>query len=185
MDTTAQRRFSFDTLAAWALGITVALAAIAFIPSASLPLLYTKISLLAVGAIITLALFILARLTRGNIIVPSSLLLGALWLVPIAYALSTLFSGVNLRSAFFGTELEPDTLGFVILVALLGMLAAVVLRRREHLKLFYLIGAAMFAVVLLAEIVFILLGQSANPALGATTNLIGSFEDLGCYVVQN
>src|SRR6185437_3637741 len=155
MDTTAQRRFTFDTLAAWALGLTIALAAIVFIPSASIPFLYTKVSMLAVGAIITLALFILARLTRGNIIVPSSLLLGALWLVPLAYALSTLFSGTNLRSAFFGTELEPDTLGFVVLAALLGMLAAVVLRRREHIRLFYLLGGAMFAILLIAQLLFI------------------------------
>jgi len=179
MDTTAQRRFTFDTLAAWALGLTIALAAIVFIPSASIPFLYTKVSMLAVGAIITLALFILARLTRGNIIVPSSLLLGALWLVPLAYALSTLFSGTNLRSAFFGTELEPDTLGFVVLAALLGMLAAVVLRRREHIRLFYLLGGAMFAILLIAQLLFIVLGQTMPASVAATSNLAGSFEDFG------
>ncbi len=183
MDTTASsQKLSFDTIAAWALGITLVAAAVAFIPSASIPFLYTKVSLLAVGAIITLALYILARLTRGNIIIPSSILLGALWFVPLAYLLSTLFSGTNLRTAFFGTELEIDTLGFVVLAALLGTLAALVLRRREHLKQFYLISGAMFTIVLIAEVVFVVLGQIMPNTISATANVVGSFEDLGIFV---
>jgi tetratricopeptide (TPR) repeat protein len=176
---TAKRTFTFDTGAAWALGITLALAAIAFIPSTSIPFLYTKASLLAVGAIVTLALFILARLTRGNIIIPSSFLLGALWLVPAAYALSSLFSGAGLKNAFFGTELETDTFGFVLLAALLATLAALVLRRREQLRAFYLTLAATGIIVVLAEIFFLIAGQVAPATYAATTNLIGSFEDLG------
>lgn len=180
MDTTASSRtFSFDVAAVWALGLTLALAAVAFIPAASIPFLYTKVSLLAVGVIITLGLFILARLTRGNIIVPSSLLLGALWIVPLAYALSALFSGNDLRTAFFGTELETDTFGFVLVSALLATLAALVLRRREHLRLFYRTGAVMFAVILIAQLGFIIAGQLMPASVSAAANIVGSFEDLG------
>src|SRR5882757_176080 len=85
------RRFSFDMAAGWALALTVAIAAIFYAQSASVPLGYMKVAILAVGTLIGLVLYILARLTRGNVIVPPLPLLGALWLVPLAYGLSTLF----------------------------------------------------------------------------------------------
>jgi len=180
MDTaSAPRKFSFDAAAAWALALTFGIAAIAFIPGSAIPFVYTKVSILAVGAIVTLALFILARLTRGNIIVPPVLLLGSLWLVPLAYLLSALFSGVGMKAAFFGSAFEADTLGFVVVAALLGSLAALVLRRREQLHLFYMVVAAAFAIVLIGEVIFIVGGQVAPGTFSATSNLIGAFVDLG------
>ncbi len=75
-----------------ALALTAAVSVLAFIPSAVIPFTYSKVSILAIGGLIALVLYILARLTRGNIIVPPAALLGAFWLVPAAYLLSTLFS---------------------------------------------------------------------------------------------
>src|SRR6188472_4115068 len=92
------RRVSFDTLAVWALSLSAAVAALAFIPSATIPFIYSKVSIVAMGGLIALAFYILARLTRGNIIVPPVALLGAFWLVPAAYLLSTLFSGSGIRA---------------------------------------------------------------------------------------
>src|SRR6185369_10368217 len=64
------RRLTFDTASAWAVALTLGLAAVLFIPSANVPLVYAKVSLLALGALVALVLFILGRLTRGSIIVP-------------------------------------------------------------------------------------------------------------------
>src|SRR3989344_2358448 len=121
---TGVRRFTFDQASAWVLAVTVLLGLVAFVPVATIPFIYTKVSLLAMGGIIALALFILARLIRGNIIVPPVTLIGVLWLLPAAYFLSALFSGVGLQQAFFGNQLETDTLGFVVLMASLATLAA-------------------------------------------------------------
>ena len=77
----ASRRLSFDTAAVWALSLTGALAVIAFIPTSSVSFIYTKVFILTLGAIVSLALYILARLSRGNIILPPLLFIGALWLV--------------------------------------------------------------------------------------------------------
>lgn len=176
------RRISFDTATTWALVLTGALAAIAFIPVTTIPFLYTKVSLLAIGALITLALFILARLTRGNIVVPPLPLLGALWLVPLAYGVSTLFSGVNPAMAFFGRELEPDTLGFVILMALLASLTALALRRTQQYRTFFLVLGAAFALVVLLQVVVFIVAKVAPSIVAPTTNLIGSFPDLGMVV---
>ena len=48
-------RFSFDMASIWVLTITIALAGIAFIPSATIPFIYTKVSILALGGLIALA----------------------------------------------------------------------------------------------------------------------------------
>ncbi|MES2994740.1 MAG: tetratricopeptide repeat protein [Patescibacteria group bacterium] len=182
----AARRFSFDKAATLAIVLTVALAAIAMIfpfkPVVIIPFLYTKVSILAIGALIALALFILARLTRGNIVIPPPALLGALWLVPFAYALSTLFSGVSAEAAFFGRELETDTFGFVLLLAALASLTALAFRRGKEYRTFFRVLGVTLGIVLVAEAVFILVGRLAPSLMAPTTNLIGSFPDLGMVV---
>jgi tetratricopeptide (TPR) repeat protein len=178
----ASQGFSFDVAAIWILTIASGLAAIALIPSSTIPFLYTKICLLAIGGLIALIFYILARLTRGNVIVPPMQLVGALWLIPLAYALSTLFSGAGISASFFGTELESDTFGFVLLLALLATLTALVFRRIPHYKIFFSISAIVLAVVLISEVVFLFLGQIIPNTFSASSNLVGSFVDLGMFV---
>jgi tetratricopeptide (TPR) repeat protein len=176
------RRFSFDTLAIWALCLTAAVAAIAFVPAVTIPFFYTKVSLLALGGLVALALYILARLTRGNIIMPPMQLLGALWLLPLAYALSMLFSGAGVRLGTFGTEMEPDTFGFILILAAFATLAALMFRRTNHYRVFYKVAAAVVGISIVAQIVFLTIGKSMPATLSPTANLIGSFTDLGMLV---
>ncbi|MHB8392544.1 MAG: hypothetical protein ACYDBH_23670, partial [Acidobacteriaceae bacterium] len=68
------RRRSFDVFSLWALLATIGVALVVAIPFVSTPIAVTKTFFLAAGALITLALYILARLTRGNIIFPSTVL---------------------------------------------------------------------------------------------------------------
>ncbi|MEK7602089.1 MAG: tetratricopeptide repeat protein [Patescibacteria group bacterium] len=176
------RRFSFDTAAIWTLIASGALSTIAFIPSQAVPFIYTKISILAIGGLIALVFFILARLRRGNVIVPPLPLLGALWLVPLAYALSALFSGVNPQAAFFGTDLESDTLGFVILLSAMATLTALAFRRGPHYRAFFKWGAITLGVVLVAQLGFIVVGKIAPKLVTPTVNLVGTFGDMGMLV---
>lgn len=173
------RRFSFDTAAIWALIAAGGLATIAFIPAQVIPFLYTKISVVALGGLVALVFFILARLRRGNVIVPPLPLLGALWIVPLGYTLSTLFSGMNPQAAFFGTDLETDTLGFVVLVSTIATLTALAFRRGPHYRAFFRASAIVLGVVLVAQVVFLFLGKFAPKLASSTTNLVGSFGDLG------
>src|SRR3989344_3838168 len=101
--TPTPRRRSIETISIWALIITLVVAIFAFVPSAAVPFATTKTFLLAAGALITLALYILARLGRGNVILPPFALIGALWLPALAYALSATFSGALFTNAFWGT----------------------------------------------------------------------------------
>mgnify|MGYP001600633032 CR=1 FL=1 len=171
-------RRSLDTISIWALFAALAVALFIFIPSAMIPFAATKTFVLASGALITLALYILARLSRGNIIFPPSLLVGALWLPPLAYALSAAFSGVSFGNALWGSSLESDTLGFMLVVAILGTLAALILRRTEHYRSFLRAGAYAFCVVVVLEVLALIVGQFAPNAISPSFSIIGSYDDL-------
>ncbi|HEY0979384.1 MAG TPA: hypothetical protein VGE23_00895, partial [Candidatus Paceibacterota bacterium] len=179
---TGKKRVSFDLATNWAVVLTFALGAFAFIPIATIPFLYTKVTLFALGVLATLILYILARLSRGNVILPPLPLLGALWLVPAAYLLSSLFSGAGMSASFFGTELETDTFGFMLLLAMLATLTALAFRRTGSYRLFFTVGAVVTGVVLAAQVLFFLIGRVAPNLLSPTANLIGSFTDLGMYL---
>lgn len=178
----APRRSSLEAWNVYALVITLVASAIIVIPSASFPFAATKSSLLAAGAIITLALYILARLGRGNVVLPPLALVGALWLPALAYALSAVFSGSSFSSAFWGTALETDTFGFMLVVALLGTLASLVLRRPEQYRSALSI-LALGAVALAAiQAIVIIVGQFAPNTISPTYPIIGSFEDLAAVL---
>jgi len=172
------RRRSLDTISIWSLFITIAAAALIVIPSASVAITTTKTFVLAAGAIITLALYILARLSRGNVIFPPSVLIGALWFPVIAYAFSASFSGIPFGNAFWGTALEPDTLGFMLIVAILGTLSALVLRRPEQYSSFLRAGAYVFGIIALLQVVIVIVGQFAPKTISPAYSIVGSFTDL-------
>ncbi len=172
-----QRR-SLDTIGVWALFATIVLAAFIFIPSNNIPFVATKTFLLGAGALVTLALYILARLSRGNVIFPPSLLLPALWLPVLAYALSTAFSGVSFSNAFWGTTLEPDTLGFMLVAAVLGTLAALLLRRVEQYHLFLRASGFVLAALVVVQIVILIVGQIAPNTVSPSFPIVGSYDNL-------
>lgn len=174
-------RRSFETVSIVALIATLVVAVFIFIPFSSVSLITTKTFLLAAGALITLALYILARLSRGNIILPPGILVGALWLPVIAYVLSSLFSGVSFSSALWGSVLEPDTLGFVLIAAFLGTLTAFVLRRPENYRQFLRVGAWVFGIVTAFQALSIIVGQF-SAKINTTFSLIGSFGDLAFFL---
>ena len=171
-------RRSLETISMWALFATLIVSIVAFIPSATIPSSMTKTFLLAAGALITLALYILARLSRGNVILPPFKLVGALWLPVVAYALSAAFSDVPFTHTFWGTALEPDTLGFMLTAAILGTLTALVLRRSEHYGSFLRIGAFVFGIVTLLEACIVIVGQFAPNTISPAFSIVGSFDDL-------
>lgn len=173
------RRRSLDTFSVWTLFATIAAALFVGVLSSSVAVATTKAFMLAAGTIVTLALYILARLSRGNVIFPSTLLFGALWLPVIAYALSAAFSGVSFSNALWGTALEPDTLGFMLTVAILGTLSALVLRRVEQYASFLRAGAYLFGFIALFQALVVVVGQFAPDTVSPAFSIVGSFSDLG------
>jgi len=169
---------SLETISIWALFATLIVGIFVFIPFTAVPLAITKTFLLAAGTLITLALYILARLSRGNIIFPPFILVAALWLPVIAYALSAAFSGVSFTNAFWGSAFEPDTLGFVLFATVLGTLTALILRRPEHYSSFFRTGVVVFGIIAFLEMCIVIVGQFVPNTISPLFSVVGSFTDL-------
>src|SRR3989344_5675047 len=174
----ASRRPSLDTVSIWGLLATLVIAVFMFIPSNSIPFIATKTFVLAAGALVTFALYILARLARGNVILPPTVLVGGLWLPPGAYVRSALFSGMPFEQALWGSALESDTLGFMLVAAGLGTLCAFVVRRPEHYRLLLSSLARVFGVVVILQVLVVVIGQFSPSTVSPTFSILGSFEDL-------
>ena len=104
-------RWSFECAARWSFLATLFLAAVMFVPLVSTPFFSLKVFVLVLGSVITIIFYTLDRLTLGNFVTPPLLLLGAIWLVPIAYGISVLFSSAPISRTIFG-NFQTDTLGY-------------------------------------------------------------------------
>ena len=162
----------------WALTITMVAAVMMVTPTLAIPLGITKTFILAAGAVVTLVLFIIARLSRGTVIFPPLMLVGALWLPAVAYALSAAFSGAPFAQALWGSALEADTLGLMLTVACLGTLTALTLRRAEHYQGFLRASSALFVVLVVLQVLILGVGQVAPGTLSPAFSLLGSYQDL-------
>ncbi len=169
---------SLERFGVWALIATLIAALVIVIPFGSVPFAATKTFVLGAGALITLALYILARLSRGNVILPPMLLVGALWLPVVAYALSMLFSGASGGMALWGSALEPDTVGFMLVAAFLGTLAAFTVRRAEQFRAFLTAAAYAFGAVVVVQALIIIVGQFAPNTVSPALSIVGSSSDL-------
>lgn len=171
-----KRGFSFDGFSAWMLALAVPLAIVFFIPSTTVPLISTKIGILVLAVALTFVAFAIARLSHGSLSLPPLVLLGSFWLVPVAYGLSTLFSGVSFDHALLGVEMEVDTLGFVTLLAVLATLGAFVFREVKEYKRFFTLFVGAISLAFVAQIGIIIASKTMST-LPASTNLVGSFTD--------
>ncbi len=180
--TTVSARRPLDVWTLRFLFASVVLALVAITPTMRLDATVSKTFILAVGTIITLAAYIVTRLSRGTVVVPPLALVGALWLPAVAYVFSSAFSGVPFSSAFWGTALEPDTLGFILSVAVLGTLSALVLRRPEEFRSFVKTAGVVFAGLTFVQIAIILVGQVSPGTVSPAFSLLGSFQDLAQFL---
>lgn len=175
-------RRSLESGTVWALIATIAVTIFAFTPFLSVPLATTKTFLLMAGALVTLVLYILSRLSRGNVALPPFTLVGALWLPVIAYLLSAVFSGTPFASALWGSAFEADTLGFIFAAAGLGTLTAFALRRAEQYKTFLLSSAWIFTGVSVLSVGIVIVGQFAPSTVSPSFTFMGTYQDLAFFL---
>lgn len=180
--TTQSRRYSLESISVWVFFVTLVASVFVFIPNISVPSNTVKTFVLAAGALITLALYVLVRLSRGNIVFPPFALIGASWLPAVAYVLSAAFSGKPFISALWGSMLEADTLGFMLVAAVLGTLAALMLRRSDHYLSFLRAGACAFLALVVLELAVIIVGQFAPNVISPGFSIMGSINDLAFFL---
>lgn len=177
--TSSKKTLSFDTAARIALSATFALALMVITFGPAISFLGTKSLVILLGTLIALALFVVARLSRGNFVVSPTVLTLALWLVPFAYLLSTFFSGTNAGLAFSGLEYEADTFGFVLTLTVYAALLGLALRRDSDHASFFRTAAYAFGAFIGIQALLVLIARIVPSAIAPLSNLAGSFSDAG------
>lgn len=154
-----------------------------FYPDASAPLQFSKVVLTALAVVVVLFSYGVRSVRRGSFSFSTSATLAALYMLPLGYFISSSFS-VSPSLSFFGSQLQTDTFGFMLLGAMLAH--SVVLALEERTAFLNLFAALLFSswIVVLIQIVQVAtggsfpLGSFADPA----ANVIGRWNDLGLFV---
>jgi len=174
---------SGDQAATFFLLATLFLLPIFFIPSISFSFLFSKALVLSILTLVSLVLWLIARLRDGTFIIPSSPMLLALALFAGLFALSSLFSG-DTTFSFFGQSLEVGTTVNLLVVFVLMFLVSVVFRTGEQIVKGYVAFFASFALIALFHILRLVFGPDFL-ALGLFTdtvsNTVGRLNDLGIF----
>ena len=172
----------FDSIAARVLGWMLALLPLFFIPFLGLAPDVVKTYLIVFGILILLCIWIIARMMEGHIAYPKSPTMLAMFLIPVAYFVSALFSPVSAIS-FGGVFLPIDTVFTLSILALVFFGSVLYIKTEENVKSFFKSLSIVFFIISLLEILHLLLGS--HITLGAlyspAANLIGHWNDLGIY----
>ncbi len=172
-----------ERLALWLVGGSLTLLPVFFIPALSTPFQFTKTLFATVAALIAVVLVATARLSAGSISIPRSILLGSIWLLPIAYLLSSAFSS-NIKESLFGQSLDVDTFAFVLLGVLITSLAAFLFRKTDQMFAFYLGILGIFVLLTLFHAARLIGGVeflSFGVLTESTANVLGKWNDLGIF----
>ncbi|MCH7756579.1 tetratricopeptide repeat protein, partial [Patescibacteria group bacterium] len=131
----------------------------------------------------SILLFLVSSLKTGRLTLPFNKILLSVWLLPIAYFFSSLFS-VSPRSSFLGQGLEGDTFGFIVLMALLVTLVVMLMRTKEQVLYTYLALFVSFIVVWVFQGLRLIFGAdflSFDVLTLTTSNILGKWNDLSIF----
>ncbi len=140
---------------------------------------------LAVGGVLFLLTAILsaaALIKRQELTMPRFWLLGLVWLMPLAYALSMLFSSGGTRS-MFGTTLTMDSIAFFAVGALACTVSAVILRTQARILGLFLTMLASATTLSIVQIILFFARPSveASGVNLSSLSLLGTLNDLGVF----
>ena len=143
---------------------------------------FSKISITLVCLTVLLFLFAIRTLRTGTLSISWPMFSWTLVALPIAYALSALFSP-NFSGSFFGYQVDADTVGFLILNVVLACVVSFSVKSGRPIFSALLGLLAAGWVVFLFQFVQIFFGAPfsliglTNPA----ANLIGKWNDFGLF----
>ncbi len=139
---------------------------------------------LAIGGVLLLLTAMCAAaalIQRQELTIPKYSLLGLVWLLPLAYLISTLFAGDG--KSMFGSMLSMDSLAFFAVGALVLTVSAVLLRSQQRILGLYLTMLASATTLSIIQIVLFF----ARPAVEASgviltsLSLLGTLNDLAVF----
>jgi len=180
---TSGRSFNLDTLSFIILQVTLFFAPLFFIPSASVPFQIGKSSFILFGILLTLICYMVARLKDGTFELPRTILYWAAGILAVVYALAAILSP-NRTISLAGNSFEVGTLSFFLSALLLFALVPVVARTQEKILSVYKTLLWSLLVVGLFHVIRVFFGPTAlsfGIFTGATSNLFGTWNDLGIF----
>ena len=154
-----------------------------FIPSISVPFLFTKSLLIFISILSAFFLFLISKLKRGVLTLPRNLIILTAWTIPLAYFISSLFSG-NIGKSLLGQGFEIDTFGFFATMALMLSITPLLFRTKESIFRIYITFGFSFLLLVLFQGLRLLFGDnflSFGIFTDSTANLIGKWNDLGIF----
>lgn len=169
-----------QSLGYWALLLLAFILPMFVLTSAGVPSLMTKIFVGGVLVFVAVAFFSFSHIRAQEISIPKSYILGAVWLLPLAYMFSTLFASGG-SSAFFGERLTMDSLAFMLISALALTITAVTLSTPKHALGIYLAMLGSAALLTLAELYIFFVPTSVDGFGLQSVSLVGTLNDLGVF----
>jgi cytochrome c-type biogenesis protein CcmH/NrfG len=168
------------SLGYWTLLLLAAVLPLAVLTSNHVPALTTKIFIGGALVLIAVLFFSVSHMRSQELHMPKSLILGASWLVPLAYLLSTLFAAGSAQP-FFGERLTMDSMGFVLVMVLALTVSSVILNTPKRALGVYLAMLGAAAVLTVAEIFIFFARQTATDFGIQSVSLVGTLNDLGVF----
>lgn len=171
-----------DTLAFRLLLAVIVLLPLVLYVGTSVPAPVSKIALGGIGVLLT-AIVLAGIYIRGQVIsFPATLALGAVWLLPAAYVLSTLF-GDTAGNALYGERLTMDSTVFAVLCAIAFTTTALVATSTTRLLATHvaLLGSAIALSVLQLILFFARDLVAGTGIVMRSLSFLGSLNDLAMF----
>jgi len=174
--------FSLERAASLVLLVLTCLVPFFFVPALSFSIDMSKTLLLVLGVFIAFSAYLIAAVKKGEIALPSTRVLWAVLLIPLAFLVSALLSG-SAHISLFGYGLEVGTWAFVTLGFVLMYLVACVSHTREKVFYSYLGLLAAFVIVAGLAIIKIFFGAGSFGGVlsGNVFSPVGSLSDVAVF----
>lgn len=174
------RVVNFEYLSFWTIVVLVFLMPVFFLPAPILGFSQSKMTLLIVGTMIALVLFVISKLKAGTIKVSRSPVYVVSVLIVASYLISS-FTGLFSYRSLIGSVTEVDT--FISILTLFTLMFLVSVLSKNSKRMFIILTSlfSSFFIVMMSQVLRMVLGQKmfGFGILDLPTNtLVGSWGEL-------
>ncbi len=165
---------------------TIILAPLAFLPTPYIIIDAVKTVLIAVGTLVSAILYgIIAYKERSVVLPPRSVVWTSILVAVSLFASS--YMSINFSKSVFGQGFEINTVSFILILFLAGLVTFVALQRKiERATVLYIGIAIPFIILALvhgARLIFGPTFMTLGVLSAMTTTLVGTWYDLGLYAI--
>lgn len=170
-------------IASWILIVFAFVMPLFIIPWAIISFEFSKTFLLAAVVIVTACIWLYGVLKEGRIVIPKSMVLGSLFLIPLVTFISALLSD-NVFQSLIGQGFETTTFAFITVMVLLTALTASICDDKSRAFSIYLAFFLVLVVLGLYHLLRLIIGVdflSFGIANSMVDSIVGSWYDLGAF----